>query len=150
MWVFLIIALLLLVIGVFVWYRTTLQKMSASWENENKRISEFRSKAIATIVDFDHCRFRNSSYLKETGVDSPTENIPGFLPYSDFPGWHTSIETKEIVKSVLYYLDAEANKTLVQEFPMEETILKLHVMQGHVTLYKDPFDSKKYFFEIAE
>jgi len=101
-----------------------------------------RLKATSEIikVNFDNCEFQDSSYSHKI-VDQRFSH--GGI--SD-----ETTRTENVGQSLLTYHysnDGRVEK-FMQAFPVVSDALKFYVLNGDVTLYVDPFNRSRYFFDL--
>lgn len=114
-------------------------------------IAELKSNANTYIIKFDNCQFKDSSYTSEVEQDNSDYRLAGSLVGSSIGAYYTPIEKVETVQSVLFYKDESLyeGKRFFQTFPLDQTTLKFHVINGNVTLYVDKQDSSRYIFDLV-
>src|SRR5690349_13997037 len=104
-----------------------------------KLLAAFRLNSNKYEVDFDHCEFKDSSYVTESENSNSDYQLAGMMVGSSIGFFHTPVEKEEIIQSVLFFknpLIANGNR-LFQTFYMDMTNLKFHVLNGHVSLLID-------------
>lgn len=108
-----------------------------------------RANAKKFEINFDNCKFKNSSYISEVEQNNSDYQMAASAIGAS-PIYYTPVEKVETVQSVLFYSDKNVadGKRFYQTFPIEETTLKYHVINGNVFLYIDKNDNDKYFFEV--
>ena len=142
----------LIAVLMYLVYRVKKQDLAANRETDWNLLANFKKNAISIKVDFNDCEFKNSSYTREPEQNTSNEALALHLYRLDLGMSQTAVKKQHISNSVLYYNYKGEGKqrTLLQAFPVEETVLKLHVLQGHMNLYVDPADNNSYYFEIEE
>jgi hypothetical protein len=110
----------------------------------DQNLEKLKANGEKIKVDYDNCEFKESSYVKEV-IDERvyrhgSMNLDqGNVIQRDFVG-----------QSLLIYNYATAGKTekFMQAFPFSADSLKFYVLDNLITLYVDPFDRSRYFFDL--
>ena len=116
-----------------------------------RRFTEAKLNAKSYAVEFDNCEFKDSSYLREVEQDNSDYLLAGSLVGSSIGAYYTPVERVETIQSVLFFKNESLfnGKRFFQTFPLDQTTLKFHVINGNVTLYVDKKDTNKYFFDLV-
>lgn len=115
------------------------------------QFTALKLNAKSYAVEFDDCEFKDSSYLSEVEQDNPDYRLAGSLVGSSIADYYTPVERVETIQSVLFFRNESLfdGKRFFQTFPLDQTTLKFHVMNGNITLYVDKEDTNKYFFDLV-
>jgi len=111
---------------------------------------KLKAKGEKIIPDFDRCEFKNGSYSHE--VDDPRVSNVQWLAPAAIPSIDVTT-TENIVQSYLVYYHPGSEppeKFISHHFPFETTTLKYHIIKQDIVLYVDPFDRKRYFFDLKK
>jgi hypothetical protein len=102
-------------------------------------------------LSFDHCDFKDASYLSEVETRNRDLEVAAIL-VGTTAGYYTPVERVETVQSVLFYQNPNilSGKRLYQTFPLDVTTLKFHALQGNVKLYLHKLELDKYVFVLNQ
>lgn len=147
--------------GYFLWYACTiLIGIAGSFmmlhpgdkrvKNIEKEIDEGIEKLKATgekiIPGYDDCEFTDNSFSHEV----EDQNVS--LPFNPYIMYYREMTTENVVQSLLIYNHKIGDRfeKFRQGFPHSADAMKFYVLNKNVTLYIDPFDRRRYFFDLVE
>ena len=118
--------------------------------SRDQAYKNFLVNSLKISLNFDSCKFRDSSFVEEVEEENSDYKLAGALVGSSIGYYYTPVIKEERVQTVLFYSDPElySGKRFFQTFPMDLITLKYHLLNQSVTLYIDKLDSHKYLFDL--
>ena len=134
------LAIFLAVVGVFLILYSGDQRTAAIEKQIDEGLERLKAGGESIKLDFDNCEFKDSSFSHKI-VDQSFSH--GGI--SD-----EIVRTENSGQSLLtyHYSNAGQLEKFTQAFPVGSDALKFYVLNGDVTLYIDPFDRTRYFFDL--
>jgi hypothetical protein len=127
-------------------------RITSDTNPNTKEILNLKANAEVVLVNFDHCQFKDSSFLQEYEQSNPDYKLAGHLVGSSIGHIYTPVVREETVQSVIFYQDPsfKGGKRFYQTFPFDVTTLKYYVITNRLQLYIHKKEIDKYFFEILK